>query len=154
MTYEEIVSAARKKGLLLEKEIFDFLGSFQSAAAVEDFLEQIQRLSGQKIITKNVLSKNVEYVRSFLQRLPEENKEIIDSVFVKLGLSVEVRRENIIRENVTQREEKNSLKYKIFYSDTIPDKKLEVKDFVGYFRSRFQQIQRILMAGYPWPRAI
>jgi DNA polymerase II small subunit len=35
--------------------------------------------------------------------------------------------------------------YQIFYSETAPDKKLEVSDFVGNFRARYQEMQRILM---------
>ena len=33
----------------------------------------------------------------------------------------------------------------VFYAETKPEKKLEVADFTGNFRSRYQQIQRILM---------
>jgi DNA polymerase II small subunit len=45
---------------------------------------------------------------------------------------------------IIKKENKN-LNFQIFYADTRPDKKIEVKDFVGYFRSRYQSIQRILM---------
>jgi len=42
-------------------------------------------------------------------------------------------------------DKKEELGYKLFYADTRPDKKLEVKDFIGYFRSRYSQMQGILM---------
>jgi DNA polymerase II small subunit len=145
---EEILRAIKEKGLLLEKDIFDLVNEFESVEVAKDFLEHLERVSGQKIITKSVLSKNVEYVKSFVGKLPGENKSVVERVFVNLGISLELRREKEIVEDNNNQEQKNraSQNYKVFYADTKPDKKLEVKDFTGHFRSRFQQLQRILMS--------
>ncbi|MBS3066000.1 metallophosphoesterase [Candidatus Pacearchaeota archaeon] len=136
----EILKVVREKGLLLEKDIFDLLNSFGDVGFAKDFLEGLERFSGQKIITKSTLNKNFEYVRSIVNKLPGESKHSVENIFIKLGLSLEIRKEGGVVEGVVS---KNS--FRVLCADTSVKKKLEVSDFVGSFRSRYQQIQRILM---------
>ncbi|MBU0760279.1 MAG: metallophosphoesterase [Nanoarchaeota archaeon] len=141
---EEILKIIKEKGLLLEKEIYDLINSFHDKEAARNFLEQLERVSGQKMITKGVLNKNVAYVKEFVSNLPGGDKSIVEKVFVNLGISLEVRREKIVE--VKENSPRPKQDFQVFYSETAPDKKLEVKDFVGHFRARFHQLQRILMA--------
>jgi DNA polymerase II small subunit len=136
----EILKTIREKGLLLEKDIYDLLGQFEDANAARMFLEMLERVSGQKIITKSTLTKNFEYVQGIFNKLPGENKSLVEKTIVKLGLSLEIRKE---KEIVNALAKKHSFQVSCF--DTTVNKKLEVADFVGSFRSRYQQIQRILM---------
>ncbi len=161
---EDILKEIRGRGLLLEKDIFELVDGMGDAKTVGDFLEKLERFSGQKIITKNVLNKNFEFVKSFVGNLGEENKNYVENVFVKMGISLEIERtvgsltprtpgsleivkeqQISVGEKVGMQKMSEGLDYKIFYADTKPDKKLEVKDFVGHFRARYQEIQRILM---------
>jgi len=141
-----VLEIIRSKGLLLEKDIFDLLEKFESPEVAKDFLVQLERVSGQKMITKNVLSSNAGYVKSFVGNLRDEEKGVVEKVFVNLGISLEVRREveNVgeppVGEGGTRQD------YKVFYADTVSDKKIEVKDFTKHFRARFGQLQRILMS--------
>lgn len=139
---EEILNVIKERGLLLEKEIFDLLQSFHDARAARDFLEKLERLSGQKIINKSVLNRNFEFVKSVVNKLPGEEKELIEKSFVRLGISVEIGKEIEI---VGSRKEKSRNDFMVFSPDTRNDKKLEVGDFVGHFRARYQELQRILM---------
>jgi len=136
----EVLKTIRERGLLLEKDIFDLLNNFDDAGVARALLEGLERFSGQKIITKSALTKNFEYVQSMVNMLPGENKNILEKTFVKLGLSLEITKE---KEIVHSEVRKNSFQVDCF--DTTVNKKLEVADFVGSFRSRYQQIQRILM---------
>lgn len=140
-----ILNVIKSKGLLLEKDVFDLLEKFENPNVAKDFLVQLERVSGQKMITKNLLSSNAEYVKSFVGNLKEESKGEVENVFVKLGISLEIRRE---RKNVGEKESsevRNRSDYKVFYADTNTDKKIEVKDFTKHFRVRYQQLQKILM---------
>ena len=131
---------------MLEKSIFDLLENIHDVGAAKNFLESIERFSGQKLITKNVLNRNFEFVRSFVNRLEEEDKVSIERVFVKMGLSLEIKAEKeVISKNAEVRLTGREGKFKVFYADTKPDKKLEVADFVGHIRARYQEIQKILM---------
>lgn len=148
----EILNLARKKGLLLEKEIFEILKEINNSSIAENFLENLERISGKKLITKEVLTSNSEYVQGFISHLKDSEKNTIERICVKFGISLEVKREQInldsqARQIQIARYDKTApLNYKIRCADTSPEKKLEVKDFVEHFRSRFHQLQKILMS--------
>ncbi len=140
---EEILNVIRERGLLLEKEIFELFKNFSDVGVAKDFLIGLEQTSGQKIINKGVLTKNVEFVKGAVSKLPGDDKNYVEKVFVKLGISLEIQKE----ERVVERKDKNELekKYEVVYSETRPDKKIGVQDFVGNFRARYQSLQRILM---------
>ncbi|MCA9485588.1 MAG: metallophosphoesterase [Nanoarchaeota archaeon] len=141
----ELLKTIRNKGLLLEKDVFEILNVFGNSKTAQDFLEQLERISGQKMITKNVLSKNVEYVKSFVSNLGDE-KNTVEKTFVRFGISLEARHEKSELENNEVEGVPRKQDFKIFYANTGADKKLEVKDFTSHFRARFQSLQRILMS--------
>jgi len=138
----QIADAIRQKGLLLEKEIYDLLENFEDSGGAIEFLDSLEKISGQKIITKSILTKNYGFVKKTVNNLPDGSKSRVENIFVKLGLSVEIKKE---MEVVNQKERISGQKFQIFYADTKTDKKLEVKDFTGNFRARYQQIQKILI---------
>ena len=45
---EEILKTIRERGILLEKEVFDLLNSFQDVRTAKSFLENLEKISGQK----------------------------------------------------------------------------------------------------------
>jgi len=140
---QEILKTIRERGLLLEKEIFDLVNSIGDVGLARDFLESLEKFSGQKLITRGVLNKNFGFVKSFVSKLPGENKNLVENFFVKLGLSLEITKEKkVVEENKERRGRQDC---QIFYADTKVGKKIEVKDFVGNFRARYQQLQRILL---------
>jgi len=146
---EEVMEMIRSKGLLLEKEIYDFLDGFDDVETARSLLVSLEKVSGgQKMITKSILVKNFEYVRGAVGGLSGEAKESVEKVFVKLGVSLEIRKEREVKEVVSSEEGKKEAeeKYRVFYSTHDNSKKIEVSDFVGHFRSRYQFMQRALMS--------
>ncbi len=150
---EEILRIVRERGLLLEKGIIDLLESFPDLAVARDFLIEIEKISGEKMITLGLLNKNIEFMQSIVKKLEGEDKSLVENVFFKLGVSLEVRKESAIVEskNLTgtidgKRLSLGNSSYRIFYADTRPDKKIEVKDFTNHFRARYMSLQRILMS--------
>jgi DNA polymerase II small subunit len=109
-------------------------------------LDNLAKVSGQKMITKSVLNKNFGYVQEFVSKLPGDNKDVVEKVFVRMGFSLEIKKESTIVDKKTEQNlEKKTGDYQIFYSTLRNDKKIAVEDFVGHMRSRYQQLQRILM---------
>ncbi len=140
---EEILKTIRERGLMLEKEVFDLVNSFQDAELARSFLENLEKISGQKIITRALLTKNFSYIQKVVLGLKDSDKIKVENIFIKLGLSLEITKESeIVRDKSKIKEENN---YSLFYADTRNDKKLEVGDFVGNFRARYYQLQKILM---------
>jgi DNA polymerase II small subunit len=149
---KEILELIKNKGVLLEKEIFDVLDGCGNVGFAEKLLENFEQISGHKMITRASLSNNYEFARKFVEKLDSGTKTSFENIFVKLGVNLEIKKEKVridsehegVREpGKTQKKE--SEKYKIFYAETKPDKKIEVKDFVGHFRARYKELQKILM---------
>ncbi|MCH7974673.1 MAG: hypothetical protein IH949_12460, partial [Bacteroidetes bacterium] len=90
---EEILDIVKEKGLLLEKDIFDLLDNMSDVDTAKNFLESLEKISGQKMITFTLLTKNIEYVQNIVRDLPGETKSLVEKVFVKLGLSLEIKKE-------------------------------------------------------------
>lgn len=139
----EILRIVKEKRLLLEKDIFDLLNNFEDPKIAQAFLEHLVKYSGQRLITKSILHKNVSYVQNFVQSANSEDKGSIERTFIKFGISVEIRKERI--ESTQKQQHTPDVTYQVFCADTQTDKKLEVNDFTNHFRSRYQQLQRILM---------
>ncbi len=140
---EAIAQLIRERGLLLERELFELLKKFSDLTSARAFLDGLEKVSGQKMITSSSLSKNVSFVHQLINVLPGEMKLLVQSTFVKMGVSFEILQET---KPLIEHTRENSLtEYKIFYADTKNTKKVDVSDFVGHFRSRYQQIQRILI---------
>jgi hypothetical protein len=96
----EILKTIREKGLLLEKDIYDLLGQFDDSNAARTFLEMLERVSGQKIITKSTLTKNFESVQGIFSALAGENKIQVEKTIVRLGLSLEISKEKAVMSGV------------------------------------------------------
>lgn len=143
---EEVLKAIRERGLLLEKDVFDVVNSLDDAGVAINLLENLEKASGQKFITKSLLSKNYEFVKHAFSSAGSTN--ILENISFRLGVSLEIKKETKVvsaAPNFEIVQRKNAQSYQIFYANTKAEKKLEVSDFVGHFRARYQQIQRILM---------
>ncbi len=140
----EILNVAREKGLLLEKDVYDLVNGFQNIQLAKSFLEKLESICKEKIITKAVLNKNTSCVESFLGNLDGEEKKSVERIFINLGIQLEFTREKEIF--IENKENKKNKDFEAIYAETSPEKKLEVGNFIGNFRARFQQLQRILMS--------
>jgi DNA polymerase II small subunit len=142
---KEIIQLIKEKGVLLEKDIFDILKDVDDIGLAKSLIENLEKVSGQKMITRASLNKNFEFAKKRVENLNGGVKNSFEKIFIKLGINLEIEKHNIsVEENVREPEIREK-KYKIFYADTKPDKKIEVKDFVGHFRARYKELQGILM---------
>ncbi len=143
----DILKLIKERGLLLEKDIFDLILGIHDAGAARTFLESLERYTGQKMITKSTLNQHFEFVQQIASQLSGDDKTSVENTFIKLGLHVEIRNERTVvpTPTVSAPVQPQQTNYQLHYADTRALKKLEVSDFVGNMRSRYQQIQRILM---------
>jgi DNA polymerase II small subunit len=140
---KEILDTIRERKLLLEKEIFDLIEGFDDVNVAREFLIGLEEHSGQKMITKALLSKNYEFFRNVVSKTGS-GEGSAEKIFVKLGLNLEITKEKEVSAKTDGGQSKKS-GFQVFYADTSPYKKLAVEDFVGNFRARYQSLQRILM---------
>lgn len=145
----QIIQEIRKKGLLLEREVFELLKFVNNESLASEILESLER-TGKKMITKSLLSEQFGIISKIINESPDKKEEVsAEKIFIKLGISIEISKKKSVGEIVDTKtilkEGQEGKDFKIFYADTKPDKKLEVKDFSGHFKSRYQQIQKFLM---------
>lgn len=113
----EITKLLNEKGMMLEKELFNLLGEFRDLKEASVFLDNLARLSGQKLITKSTLIKNTAYAKQIVNSVPGEMKSIVEKTFVTLGISLSIEKHTEVRTAEKQ-------EYRVFYADTKNNKKV------------------------------
>jgi len=137
---QEILRDVMQRGLLLDKEVFDIINLISDRGLAISILDNLERVSGQKMITKSILRNNEVLVKDILSNFSGGDELRFDYLFKeKKEVLVEVKKK------IDGAQIGYSPDYKIYYANTLPDHKLEVKDFTGHFRARYYEIQKILM---------
>jgi DNA polymerase II small subunit len=144
MESNEILEFCIQKGLLVDKEILGLFSETSDIESVKLIIEKIKNHTQERIITRNLFDKNKEQVCKVFSTLPEENQKGLEKLKIKLGLSIEISKE-IERPVETIEEERissNGVKVSSVVNNSL--KKIEAKDFVGYFRNRLNTVRNIL----------
>ncbi len=138
---KSIIELCQEKGILLDKELFDLFQRIEDKNSVMDMIERITKGFQERIITKTFFTKNIEKIQSFCAGGQEK---VLESIFIHLGVTMEIKRE-LDAKNVPSFKRPRLLdRLKIISSTTLPAKKLEVENFVKYFRSRFHDLKTML----------
>jgi len=143
MNSQEILKFCMNNGLLVDKEILNLFSETNDVESVKFFLEKVKQKTNQKIITKEVFKeKNLDVDELFLN-FPEEKKKNLESLKIKLGLTLEISKEV---QEISGKAQESFQHEKVRVTSMSPclSKKLEVKDFVRYFKSRLSKISGFL----------
>ncbi|MFH1451585.1 MAG: metallophosphoesterase [archaeon] len=123
------------KGFLLDKEILELFSSLTN----EDAKKVVEIISGlcieEKVITKNLFVKYFDKLEtSYLLKGCGTN---ILNFFKEVGYN---------KNNAVKKEENEEItgKIRLISAPAFPQKKIEVKDFVKHFRSRYEIIRSFL----------
>ncbi|MCR4285161.1 MAG: metallophosphoesterase [archaeon] len=134
----KIMTLCMGKGFLLDKEMLDFLSGL-TEEGVEDVIDVLGNLKlGERVITKRLFIENFEKIRNFLIELHGETE--IKTFFEGLGYTKEDTQEKVSEEGAPLRPGK----VKLISSPAFPQKKIEVRDFVDHFRSRYEYMRDVL----------
>jgi len=139
---EEKLKYFAKKGFLLNPEIIDLFISINDNNISEKILNTIFLISGNRIITKGTIIKYFNQIKDFVYTTYPEKKEIFNAFFIN-----ELATKKSVQKETKPELEKTKTAYpdfKILSSDIISCKKIEVKDFVAHFRSRYVFFRDIL----------
>ena len=158
---DNILKLFLEKGFLLDKEMLGFLNELDDKDVANEILEKIAVVSQKKVITKGLVGENIDKIKPVFFDLDSEKKKLVDKYFVNVSISVEVKKERSVEsggENVEGVEGKVGAKpelgdldgvepgmVKILSSPVIASQKLEVKNFVKHFRSRYNGMKKLLM---------
>lgn len=145
---KEILEFCLKNGVLLDKEVLNLFSEISDVESLKLIIEKIKSNTTQKIITREIFNKNKEQVNQFFLDLPKENQQKLEKLKIKLGLSIEISTEKILNsgEKIFEIEKpiNESGQVKVVLQSFPIGKKLEVKDFVSYFRNRLFNMKNVL----------
>ena len=147
MEQKQILKFCLDQGLLVDEDVLGLFSESKDFESVKLIIEKIKNQTQQKIITRELFSKNREKVTQVFSSLPEENQRNLESLKIKLGLSIEISKEIIsslppkIQEPQFW-EEKGTVKIVSVSPSQTP--KISVEDFVKHFKNRFFDMKNIL----------
>ena len=159
MEQKDILKFCLTEGLLLDKEVLSLFSETNDFESVKLIIEKIKRSTQQRIITKGIFYQNKENVNQIFLGLPKENQKSLEKLKIKLGLSIEISKEKEIipsfqddeKEKInafqfSEKEKNNESANDVKIISTTANiiKKIEVKNFVKYFRNRFLEMRNIL----------
>lgn len=150
-----------EKGFLLDKEMLDFLNELDDGDVANEILDKIAVVSQKKIITRGLVGENIEKIKPILFELDDEKKKLVDKYFVNaeilcsvsqnskefedVSISVELKKESEIDNRSIDAEDfVEPGNVKILSSPIIASQKLEVRNFVKHFRSRYNGMKKLL----------
>jgi len=149
-----ILKLFMEKGFLLDKDMLDFLNELDDRNIANEILDKIAVVSHKKIITKGLVGENIEKIKPILFELDDDKRKLLDKYFNNINISVDINKESVVEEGSKgpkiNNNISNDLNYitpgsvKILSSPVIPSKKLEVKNFVKHFRSRYNGMKKLL----------
>lgn len=141
MNAQEILAFCLKNGLLLDSEVLKLFSEITDANSVKMIIEKIKSYTHEKIITKKVFSQSKEMENLFLT-LPTESQKNLETLKIKLGLSIEISREQ--QKEKIENPVREFNKVKITSATPVHNFKPEVSNFVKYFRNRISEMRIIL----------
>lgn len=146
MNTKKILEFCLEKGLLLDEEVLKLFNETTDLDSVKLIIEKIKHHTQKRIITKNVFADK-EQMRQFFLSLPEENQRRLEKLKFKLGVSIEISKELVserIRKDEPDVKLKDDFNVKIISMPPSFGRKIEVQDFIKYFRTRFSEMKNIL----------
>ena len=151
MDSKEILKYCIEKGLLLDQEVLKLFDDVTiDSESVKLILEKIKVHTNQRILTKDFLLNNRTYLENILLDFPKEKQKNVETLKIKLGLNIQISKEVSIEVESSKQGSKKpneSSKWgdiKVISSFPVSEKKIEVKDFVLYFRNRVSEMKKIL----------
>ncbi|MCK4647345.1 metallophosphoesterase [Candidatus Pacearchaeota archaeon] len=142
MESKEILEFCLQKGLLLDKEVLNLFSETRDVESVKLIIEKIRNHTQKRIITRNLFDQNKEQVCEVFSTLPEENQRELETLKIKLGLSIEISKEIKKPKKLESKISVNGVR--VISTISSSSKKLETKDFVNYFKGRFNEMKKFL----------
>lgn len=154
MDPKQILKFCLEQGLLVDKDILSLFSETTDFESVKMVIERLKSQTHQKIITKELFDHDKEGAIRVFSSLPEDKQKSLESLKIKLGLSIEISKEVVSQNQSSQnsvivagesdkkKEKEGTVKVVSVSPVQIP--KITVDDFVKHFRNRFNDLKNIM----------
>lgn len=140
MSKQELLNFCSEENILLDNGLSDFFGNFENFRLVSSFLKKIKDISGKRFISSSLLYSLRIKIIPFLRTFPDEDKLLIQKIAEKFNLS-DKKEEKI--DKIQDTTKKDSI-IKILSSYSLGGKVFEVKDFLLFFKERYNDFKTVL----------
>ncbi len=140
MNNKELLKICMQEGFLLDKSILDPLSILEESLARRLIHSIISLNVVQHVITKQTFIEHSSILLKLTNH--QEDVELVKNFFISLGAIPSDFLPKIVQETDKQIVKSN---VKVLYSPLFIPKKITVQDFVGHFRSRYEQIKSFLI---------
>ena len=141
MSKKEILEFCSEESLLLDNGLADFFGEIKNLEFAKDFLKKVKEFGGKRFISNEVINSLGNSLKGDFLSLPEEHKEYLDLFVEKFSFSADTKKipleKNCSGENI-------AACVKAISSYSVEGRPMNVKDFVNFFRSRYNDYKNIL----------
>jgi len=133
----EILKLCMSKGFLLDKEMLELLSGLTDEGA-KNVIDVLGNLGiEERVINKRMFEKHFDKFRDLL--IAEQGKDEMHNFFEGMGYK---KGDEIVEE--VEEDDEECGKVKLISAPAFSQKKIEVKDFVKHFRSRYESIKSML----------
>ncbi len=144
---KEILKFCLEKGFLVDNDLLDLFSETSDIESIKLIIEKAKTYTPHNVLTKNFFEKNKKEFGKLFSGLPKKNQKGLERLRIKLGLSIEISKENFSPDDKDKIKTENSTfnsNVKVLTTTIQQNKKIEVKDFVSHFKGRFNQMKNIL----------
>ncbi len=142
MKKEELLKFCLEKSILLDKDLLEVFSEASNFETVKLIIERVKTKSHKNFITKEVLQSNKYFLKNFLSENSKNNDKLRE-LKIKLGLNLEISTKTTNSFEKPNEFKENKVKVSSSSCPTF-GRALCVKDFVNYFRNRFNDLRVIL----------
>ena len=86
MASSNILKLFIEKGFLLDKEMLDFLNELNDREVANEIIDKVAVVSQKKLITKDLVSENIEKIKPILFELEDDKKKLVEELKEKKEL--------------------------------------------------------------------
>ncbi len=142
---KEILAFCLKNGFLLDEEVLRLLSEAGDLESAKFVLESIKNATQKKIITREVF-QDKERANDVFSAIPEQQQKKLEKLKIKLGMKIEISKEVIssVPGEKPKQVTENRGAVRVLSMPASVGKKIEVKDFVNYYQSRFNEMRNFL----------
>jgi DNA polymerase II small subunit len=135
---ENILRDCMKKGFLLDKEMLELLSGLTEEGA-KNVIDVLGNLGiEERVINKRLFENHFDNFKNLL--IAEQGKDEMHNFFEGMGYQ----KGDEVEEVEEESSDEVCGKVKLISAPAFPQKKVEVKDFVKHFRSRYESIKSML----------
>jgi len=138
---QHLIDIFREKGLLVDGKVLEFLEGINDFESIRLFIEKIKECTGVKFLTFDTFMKNKEKIESYFSLIGFEGGSFLE---IKERFGLEEQKKKVLGSSQEFSINTEHGSVSVNFPVSSCEIKLSVKNFVDYFRQRFELYKNVL----------